>query len=103
MADLSFIQGGEISGNVDNDMNVRFICKRRSSPISRFFPRNAPLTVTDCFEIATLTVMAEKIGRLTSKLKTRCYANIEHHILDPLFGEELHCLHEPKFKHALNK
>ena len=32
-----------ISGNVDNDMNVRFICKRRSSPISCFFPRNAPL------------------------------------------------------------
>ena len=26
-------------------MNVRFIGKRRSSPISSFFPRNAPLSV----------------------------------------------------------
>ena len=30
VAGLSFIQGGEISGNVDNDMNVRFICKRHT-------------------------------------------------------------------------
>ena len=43
MAGLNFIQGGETSANVDNDMNVRFICKRRDSPISSFFPRNAPL------------------------------------------------------------
>ena len=42
MAGLSFIEGGEISGNVDNDMNVRFICKRRSSPISSFFPAECP-------------------------------------------------------------
>ena len=26
-------------------MNVRFICKQRSSPISIFFPRNAPLII----------------------------------------------------------
>ena len=43
VAGLSFIQGGEISGNVDNDKNVRFICKRRSSPMSNFFSRNVPL------------------------------------------------------------
>ena len=39
---------GEISENVDNDMNVRFKCKRRSSPIFGFFPRNAPLNSKAC-------------------------------------------------------
>ena len=32
-----------MSGNVDNDLNVRFICKRHCSPMSSFFSRNAPL------------------------------------------------------------
>ena len=44
------------------------------------------LTVMDFCGIATVTVMADTIVRLTDiRVKTRGYADIEHPIMDPLF------------------
>ena len=52
-----------ISGNVDDDMNVRFKCKQPSSPISSFSPRNAPLRIGN--KILLMSIFITKVKSLT--------------------------------------
>ena len=44
VAGLRFLKVGEILGNVDNNMHVKFKGKQPSPTISGYFPRNAPLS-----------------------------------------------------------
>ena len=50
VAGLSFTKVGEILGNVDNDIHVRFKHKQPSSPISGFFRGMPPLSLFNVHE-----------------------------------------------------